>query len=292
MEIKNLRAFVEVVRRGGFTEAGKIVYLSQSSVSKAIKQLEEQLGVVLLERNSHKVGMTAAGQIVFNRALKILEEQGQLIAELSDLQGLLRGTLRLGLPTLGSDRLFAPLFAVYRQKYPGIEISLMENASRQLEELVRNGTVDLGTSLLPVADDFSFKEVRDEPLDALIPYAHPHNSSRPIELDELRGQPFVMFEAGFALNGIILQSCRSLGYEPSIVARSSQVSFISELVGLGMGVAFLPRFIAQDIKDSRIRVVAVTKPEMRWRMAWIWRQDAELAMAAKAWLDLSLSKTD
>src|ERR1700678_3077603 len=119
MELRTLRAFVEVVRQGGFSQAAKTVFATQSTVSKAVKQLEDELGFSLLDRAGHRSTLTAAGEIVYRRALVMLAERDDLVAELAELRGLKRGVLRIGLPPIGSDIVFAPIFAVYRSRYPG-----------------------------------------------------------------------------------------------------------------------------------------------------------------------------
>src|SRR5271154_1522369 len=103
MEIRTLRAFVEVVRQGGFSQAAKVVFATQSTVSKAVKQLEDELGVSLLDRIGHRSTLTSAGDVVYRGALKLLAERDNLLAELDDLRGLKRGTLRLGFPQVGSS---------------------------------------------------------------------------------------------------------------------------------------------------------------------------------------------
>src|SRR5271170_2972465 len=120
MELRNLRAFVEVVRRGGFTEASKVVFTTQSTVSKSVKQLEDELNIKLLDRIGTKSTMTAAGEIVFRRAMQMLAVRDDLVAELDELRGLKRGALRVGLPAVGSDALFAPIFSAFRSRYPGV----------------------------------------------------------------------------------------------------------------------------------------------------------------------------
>ncbi len=290
MELRTLRAFVEVVRQGGFSQAAKTVFLTQSAISKAVKQLEDELGIVLLDRAGHRSTLTAAGEIVYRRAIRMLAEQEDLLGELSELRGLKKGRLKLGLPPIGSDALFAPLFAVYRSRYPGIEIQLLEHGSKRLEELVRSGEVDLGASLLPVSSEFEWQDVRREPMDVLLPAGHALAAREEIELSALEDEGFILFDSGFALNPLVLDSCRSAGFAPSIVARSSQINFIVELVASGLGVGFLPRFIAQKRVHAGVRHVAVTKPRMTWHMAWIWRSGAFLPHAARAWLELAASR--
>ena len=164
MELRTLRAFVEVVRQGGFTQAAKKVFATQSTVSKAIKHLEDEIGVPVLDRIGHRTKLTAAGEIVYQRALRMLAERNDLMAELDDLRGLKGGTLRLGLPPVGSSMLFAPLFATYHNRYPGIEIRLVEHGGQRLEELLLSGEIELAASLLPVSGSIEWQDVRREPL--------------------------------------------------------------------------------------------------------------------------------
>lgn len=102
MEFKQLRSFIEVVHRGGFTQAGKTLHISQSAVSKQVAQLEQSLGTPLLDRIGSQVRLTAAGQVVLQRAEAMLRLQTELLSELDDLNQLTRGELRMGLPQLGA----------------------------------------------------------------------------------------------------------------------------------------------------------------------------------------------
>jgi DNA-binding transcriptional LysR family regulator len=286
MELRTLRAFVEVVRQGGFTQAGKKVFATQSTISKAIKQLEDEIGVPLLDRVGHRSRPTAAGEIVYQRAIRMLTERDDLIAELDELRGLKRGALRLGLPPVGSSTLFAPLFAIYRNRYPGIDIRLMEHGSDRLEELVASGEIELAASLLPVAEDFQWQEVRREPLTVLVSADHELAGRRSLSLPALRNLPFILFESGFALNRIILDGCGRHGFEPAIVGRSSQIDFIVELAAAGLGIAFLPRMIAEQRKHPSVKRIPLSEPGTDWHIAMIWRRGGFLSHAAKAWLEL------
>lgn len=287
MELRTLRIFTEVVRQGGFTQAAKTVFLTQSAVSKAVRQLEDELGLILLDRSGHKSVMTDAGEVVFQRALRILAEQDDLKTELAELQGLTKGILRLGLPPIGSDTLFAPLFAIYRRRYPGIDIQLVEHGSKKLEDMVRNGEVDLGASLLPAPEEFDWQNVRKEPIDVLLPASHPLAGQSAIALKQLQDLPFILFDAAFALNPIILNACRIQGFSPMVAARSSQINFIIELVHAGLGIGFLPRLIAEQRVRPGVCHITISEPALSWDMAWVWRRGAYLPHAARAWLELA-----
>lgn len=102
MEFKQLRSFIEVVHRGGFTQAGRTLHISQSAVSKQVAQLEQSLGTPLLDRIGSQVRLTAAGHVVLQRAEAMLRLQTELLSELDDLNQLTRGELRMGLPQLGA----------------------------------------------------------------------------------------------------------------------------------------------------------------------------------------------
>lgn len=286
MEFRPLRAFVEVVRQGGFSQAAKTVFATQSTISKAVKQLEDEVGVPLLDRIGHRSVMTPAGEAVYRRGVKLLADRDDLLTELDEIRGLKRGVLRLGLPPVGSSTLFAPLFAVYRQRYPGIEIRLVEHGSTQLEESLRAGDIDFAGALLPTSPEFDWEPVRREPLVALLPPNHPLCKRSSVSLMDVRELPFILFDSGFALHRMILDASRKAGFEPTIAAQSSQIDFMIELVGAGIGVAFLPRMIAAQRRQSTVRHVLLDEPDLAWVMAMAWRRGAYLSGAAKAWLDL------
>jgi len=287
MELRTLRAFVEVVRQGGFSQAAKVVFATQSTISKAVKQLEDELSVALLDRIGHRSELTTAGEIVYRRALTMLAERDDLIAELDELRGLKRGILRLGLPPLGSSTLFAPLFATYRSRYPGVEIRLVEHGSRRLEEILLAGEVDFAASLLPAPDVFEAEPVRSEPLLALLPAAHPLAQATTVNFLDLAPSPFILFESGFALNKVILDACERRGVSPVIAARSAQIDFIVALVAAGLGVGFLPRTIAEQRSHPAVARVLLDEPHTDWSMALIWRRGGYLSDAARAWLALT-----
>jgi DNA-binding transcriptional LysR family regulator len=285
MELRTLRVFVEVVRQGGFSQAAKVVFATQSTVSKAIKQLEDELGVPLLDRLGRRSTLTAPGEAVYQRALKILAEKDDLVAELDELRGLKRGTLRLGIPPVGT-MLFAPVFAAYHSRYPGIDVRLVEPTGDQAKAMLLTGSVDLISALLPVSDEFEWQEIRNEPLAALLPLSHPLVGKKSIELPHLRETPFILFDASFALHRLVMSACSRRGFEPTIVAASSQVDFMIELAASGLGVAILPRIVVERRNHPAIGVIPLLEPELEWRLAMAWRRGGYLSPAAKAWLSL------
>ncbi|RKF23513.1 LysR family transcriptional regulator [Altericroceibacterium spongiae] len=286
MNFRRLRIFVEVVRQDSFSRAADIVAATQSTVSKAVRQLEEEVGAPLLDRvGAHNI-LTPAGEIVYRRGMKLLADRDDLLVELAELRGLKRGTLRLGLPPIGSSTLFAPLFTAYRRLYPGITVHLVEHGSDQLEQILRAGEIDLAGLLLPTSEDFDSELVRSESLVALLPDTHPLAARSSIRIEDLREMDFILFESSFSLHRIIYDVCRRAGFDPSVVAVSSQVDFVIELVATGLGVAFLPQMIAAQRLHGGVRAVLLEEEGTAWQMAMVWRRNAYLSEAAQAWLDL------
>ena len=287
MNLRTLRAFVEVVRQGGFSQAAEVVSLTQSSVSKAIKTLEDELGMPLLNRLGHRNELTAAGEIAYSRALVLLAEHNDLVAEINDLRGLKRGVLRIGLPPVGCGVLFATMFATYRTRYPDIDIELTEYGSKRLRECLEAGEVDLAALLLPIDEGFDYQPVRNEPLMAVLPISHPLAQRKRIDFTDLADSPFILFEAGFALNAKILAACERKGVQPRVAARSGQIDFSGDLVSAGLGAAFLPRMLAHKHHHPGIALIPLDEPHTDWHIALAWRASAHLPPAARAWLELA-----
>lgn len=287
MDFRTLRAFVEVVRQGGFSQAARTVNATQSTVSKAVRQLEDEIGAPLLERLGHRTRLTDLGEIVYPRAVRLLADRRDLMLELDEVRGLTRGTLRLGLPPVGSSSIFAPLLARFRARYPEIEVRLTEHGGDQLADLVRTGDLELAAALAPHSDEFDWQDVRRGPLVALVATDHPLARRRATDLAALRDEPFVLFAEGFAINRLIAEACQRSGFAPVVAARSSQVDFLIELAASGLGVAFLPRELARHAPVARVRPLLLTDPGTEWRLTLIWRRGAYLSHAARAWLDMA-----
>jgi DNA-binding transcriptional LysR family regulator len=287
LEFKQLRSFIEVVRRGGFTQAARTLHVSQSAVSKQVAQLEQSLGVVLLDREASQIRPTAAGNVVLQRAEEMLLLRKGLLRELDDLSDLARGDLRLGLPMLGGETLFAELFAEYRRRYPNINVQLLEGGSLTIEQAIMSGELEVGGSLTPDDPTFAYQPFCDESLDVLLPSGHPLAENGEIELAELADTPFLMYQRSFVLNNRLIQACQQVGFTPKESGRSGQADFLAALVAAGQGVVLLPSVVARGlVRPGIIRLRLKAPAELRWDIVFIWRQGAYLSKAAQAWLAL------
>lgn len=287
MEFKQLRSFIEVVHRGGFTQAAGTLHISQSAVSKQVAQLEQAIGQPLLERQGSQLLLTAAGRIVLERGEVLLRQRQELLNELDDLGQMARGELRLGLPLLGSDALFAGLFAEYRRRYPQISVQLLEGGSRMVEQAVKSGELELGGSLTPSDPAFDYQPFCNEPLDALLPAEHALAGQAEVDLAQLADTPFLLYQRSFMLNDRLLSACQQVGFTPKEGGRSGQADFLASLVAAGQGVVLLPRVVARGLERPGVVRLPLRGPgDLRWDIAFIWRRGAYLSRAAQAWLAL------
>ncbi|MBI6942379.1 LysR family transcriptional regulator [Pseudomonas putida] len=287
MEFKQLRSFIEVVHRGGFTQAAQTLHISQSAVSKQVAQLEQDVGQLLLERQASHLHLTAAGRIVLERGEALLRQRQALLSELDDLSHMARGELRLGLPMLGSDALFAGLFAEYRRRHPNISIQLLEGGSRSVEQAVHSGELELGGSLTPSDPAFEYQPFCNEPLDAMLPTGHELAGKQQVALGELAATPFLLYQRSFVLNDRLLKACQQQGFTPKEGGRSGQADFLVALVAAGQGVVLLPQVVARALERPGVVRLPLSAPDyLRWDIAFIWRRGAYLSRAAQAWLEL------
>ena len=283
MDLRALRYFVAVVRLASFTRAAEQLFVTQPTISKMIRSLEDSLGEPLLVRDGRQIRPTAAGSIVLEHAERMLREASHLHEDLAGLRGLTHGQLCLGIPPMVGP-LVVPLLASFRARHPGIQPRFTESGGLALEAAVSRGEVDLAISVLPVSDDsLAVAPMADYPLWAVLPAGSPPVPS-PLPLAALHEQPFVLYEDDFVLTGRILAACRQRGFVPAVAGQSRHWDFIGELVAAGTGVALLPSPVASRLDPARVRCVELDEPDLRWRLGWVWRE-ALLDHASRAWLE-------
>ena len=288
MDLRVLNYLVEIVNCGGFGKAAERVHLSQPALSKAIRGLEEELEVTLLERGRRgtQIRLTPAGDVVYRHAIALLEGKKHMLTELQMLRRLEHGHLKIGLSPLGSAELFAPIIARFRAIYPQIEIELLERGGAEQEDALRNGEIELATSLIPSGNDVAWLQIRDDPMMVALPAAHTLASIPTIHLSDLAGTALVTFEATFMLNKLIHDACVSAGFEPMDVTHVTQPDFGLALVAAGAGAMLLPKLIAERHTTPGVVIKPLESSTLRWQLSVIWRKEATLSFAAKAMMDM------
>lgn len=131
MDIRHLQYFLEVARQQSFTKAAEVLYITQPTISKTVKSLEEELGITLLDRYGKKVELTDAGHVFFRQALEIEKSFRSLSSELDDLMNLKKGHLRIGLPPMVGSSFFPMIIGEFHKAYPQVTIQLFEDGAKK-----------------------------------------------------------------------------------------------------------------------------------------------------------------
>jgi DNA-binding transcriptional LysR family regulator len=284
MELRALRYFVEVVRQQSFTLAAEQMFVTQPTISKMVKALEDEVGAPLLLRDGRQMVLTDEGRIVYQRGQDVLAAHAQLQAELDDLGTLGRGELTVGIPPMGGS-LFTPAIAAFRQRYPKIELKLFEQGSRAIEAALIAGELELGGVLQPVdLDTFDVLPMTRQLLWLVARRGSRWDDVQEVRLADLAAEPFVFYGESLALNDVVLSACRAAGFAPTIVGRSSHWDFMAALVHAGVGIALLPAPYCRRLDAAHFTCRPVVDPEILWDMAIGWRRNGYLSHAARAWL--------
>ncbi|WP_414443486.1 LysR substrate-binding domain-containing protein [Burkholderia sp. 22PA0106] len=287
MELRALRYFVEVVRQQSFTAAAEQMFVTQPTISKMVKALEDEVGSPLLLRDSRQMTLTDAGRIVYQRGQDVLAAQAQLQAELDDLAELGRGELTIGIPPLGGAA-FTPAIAAFRQRYPNIELKLYEQGARTIETALAAGELELGGVLEPV-DPAVFDVLRmvRAPLWLVARRGARWDRDDTVPLADLAEEPFVFYAEALALHQAVLDACAQAGFTPSIVSRSGHWDFMAALVHAGVGIALLPEPYCRRLDPAQFSCRPIVEPEIQWSIAVGWLKRGYLSHAARAWLEVA-----
>jgi len=287
MELRALRYFIEVVRQQSFTAAADKMHVTQPTISKMVKALEDEIGTPLLLRDARQMVLTDAGRIVWQRGQDVLAAQAQLQAELDDLAMLGRGELTIGVPPMGGS-LFTPTIAAFRQRYPRVELKLFEHGSRAIEAALISGELELGGVLQPVDPaTIDVLPISHELLWLVAQKGSRWDGAASVPLGDLAAEPFVFYGESLALNDVVLHACREAGFVPQIVGRSGHWDLMAALVLAGVGIALLPAPYCRRLDSARFTCLPVRDPDITWDMAIGWKRNGYLSHAARAWLEVA-----
>ncbi|MCG6202829.1 LysR family transcriptional regulator [Psychromonas antarctica] len=261
MTFNQLEIFVVVAELCGFTLAAQQLGISQSAVSHALKKLEEDLGVSLIERNKSQAELTAAGVRLLPRAREILGLSETIRQESADIKGLQLGSLRIGSfgPT-SSLRLLPEILDSYRKQFPNIEVRIDEGNDQQVVQWLQERRVDVGFVVLPDERFDTFALIEDQ-IVALIPKTHSLSKKDKIVLQDLCHVPFILTEAGSAQ--LISKLFTAENLIPDIRYRTTQLMTTIALVAKGEGVALVAELALPQALQNDGYVVRQLAPQYK-----------------------------
>ncbi|WP_434637327.1 LysR family transcriptional regulator [Klebsiella sp. I138] len=287
MDIRTLRYFVEVVRQQSFTRAAEKLFVTQPTISKMLKNLEDELNCTLLIRDGRRLLLTDTGRVVFERGQAILGEFHQLESELSDINHLHKGVLRLGIPPMVGMLMAEPI-SLFRQRYPGVELKIAEFGGLTVQQAVSNGELDLAMTALPVDENsgLSTLPLFNHPLCVLTPRTEQWENVPSLSPEALAAHPLVIYNEDFALSRQLMALFTCHDVKPRIAVRSGQWDFLAAMVQAGIGVAILPQPICERLDAQNFCWIPL-QSELHWELGMIWREGVYLSHSAQAWLECS-----
>ncbi|WP_173916685.1 LysR family transcriptional regulator [Halobacillus sp. Marseille-Q1614] len=289
MDIRHLEYFSEVAKHLSFTKAAATLHVSQPSLSKVIKQLEDELGVPLFYRSKQLV-LTDAGKAVLVNAKSVLDAFHNLNSELKDVIDLKKGEIKIGIPPIIGAAFFSSVISRYKEEHPEVKLLLNEVGSKMIKQGVEDGSLDIGLicNLPPKKEEmFEIIEVINDPLKLLIHKDNELALNEQIDLIELENEPFILYREDFTLHDKIIEECAHKGFYPNVVCHSSQRDFIIEMVAAKLGAALLPSKIANEITDKNLAVIPLIHSKVRLELGMVWKKNKYLPFAVREFIEMS-----
>ncbi|GEK34989.1 LysR family transcriptional regulator [Kurthia sibirica] len=269
MDVKQLIYFTEVAKQQSFTKAATILHVTQPTLSKVVKQLENELKTILIDRSQRISVLTDAGEVVYEHALKIIQMVDEVHLVLDDLENLKKGQIKIGMPPLIGILFFPEIMLAFQKKYPDITITLDEIGANIVKERVFNGQLDGGFVMLPAhEEDFDLLPFTTETVQLIVHKEHPLAQRKSVTMHDLKEEKMLLFSDDFTLHDRILAECQHAGFEANIAFISSQWDFISQMVEHNLGIALFPQSIAKKANTQLINIIDVT-PVIPWEISFI-----------------------
>lgn len=289
MDLKSLKIFVETVNSQSFSLAAVRLFMTQPTLSKIIKSLEEELGTALFKKGEagrkREVVLTYTGELIYQHALNILSEHEKIYNTIEQVKLLKKGKLTLGLPPLGSV-LFSSLIALFHKQHPDIQLSFLEVGSNSIEEAIADKRIDVGILLGNFRPTFASIPVVDSAMCLLSIKDSQWRNRKTVNLIELKEESFLLFSDTFTLNSMIIKAANTVGFEPKVVCKSSQWDFIAKMVESNMGIALLPQIYCQQLDQEKFNTAVLENPSLNWTLSMAWNTTIAMSPATRAWLNI------
>jgi DNA-binding transcriptional LysR family regulator len=281
LDLSELQVFLMVAREGSFSRAAERLYRTQPAISLGIRKLEDSLGQPLFVRGSRPVRLTDAGVLLKEYAERLLNLRDEVKKGLTELEGLKRGELSLGVNE-SSIHALLPALATFRAAHPGVQVRVHRMFSRDIPHEVLNYRLDVGAvSFVPREPQLQATEILKDELALVVPLKHPLAKKREVEIEDLGQETFVghIVESPYRRRVIELFARHRTTLNMPI--EMPTIESIKRFVQMGMGVAIVPRMCVQwEIEHGWMKEVKVRQMSMPRHVYIVSRRGARLPHAA------------
>jgi LysR family cyn operon transcriptional activator len=247
------RAFYWTAKEGNLSRAAERLFITQPSVSHAIKQLEEELQLTLFHRTSRGVSLTKEGEMLHQhveQAFNFLETAERKLAEFTDL---IRGELRIGSSDSLCKHFLLPHLGSFHERHPHIRISLVHGTTPEIVKHLKEGRIDFGVVRLPVYDDqLHMLEVTSVQDCFVAGVKHKHLAEREIALQQLLDYPIILFSKNSSSRDFVSGFARQHGLEIVPEIELGSVDLLIEFAKHGLGISFVTKQFVQNELDRHI----------------------------------------
>jgi DNA-binding transcriptional LysR family regulator len=269
------------------TKAAQHLGISQPALSRAIAALEADIGIPLFEHRRRSVRLTENGEVFLRyieRALAVVEDGFEALHDLNEPG---RGKIKIGfVRTLGLG--FIPqLIRLFREKYPNVQMALIQNNSVGLETNLKNGDLDL-IFVTQISDQNACvsEKLASQEIQLVVPANHKYANRESVTLDELKDESFICFQEGHALRDTFNRIFQSAGFKPNISFECDDGSYLVGFVTAGLGLALMPPNSGEVIGAKTVKI---TSPDARRDVIIAWPKNRYVNQSTAAFIDFSKS---
>jgi DNA-binding transcriptional LysR family regulator len=271
MELRQLECAVAVARHRNFTRAARELLIAQPALSVQVRNLESELGVRLFDRTTRRVSLTPAGAVFVGRAERILADAAAAGREMAEHAGAVRGRVRIGAWYTINPEL-PELVAGFAQEHPQIDITVREENSDVMLDMLRSGDLDVALPVIREGLDFTGIDhivYRREPFVLITSLGSELATREEVAIDELAVIPLIVFKPGSAVRRVVEQAFAAAGIPPRIAVETAETAGARAFVSAGLGVALVPRSVAErpgpPVSIVPVRPAPIRTSALAWR---------------------------
>lgn len=289
MTLKQLKAFLVLVRTLNYANAANELCLSQSALSLSIKTLEEELGGKLFKRNTRRVEITLEGQSLIPYAKKLLANWENMEKDVKQRFKLNRGTLNIASMPFATHAVLPEVMHDFAQQHPNISFSIHDITNEKIIEKVQEGIFEIGICFEPKANDqLIFQPIFNEDFLALLPKHHVLAKQKSMTWLELCSCPFVTLQNPSIIRHVIEEHCAALQVVLDLKVECHQISSLSHFVAYGMGVSAIPRHFQKFIDLEKNVLVEIEDNQAQLAVGIIYKKDYELSNMSSQFIETTL----
>lgn len=285
MDLKYVNEFLVLWKLGNYHKAANELNISQSTLSKRIRKLEDELGVSLFDRSVRRTVLSEAGKLFLHYADKYLCVQNQCTQAIEKLQSEHKETLTIGMVFSANEYNLTELLIKFRNENPDCLIDLQENSLSKMRLMLRHGLCDYVFLPSETESDEEFLSVNfaSDHLVAMLPANHPLAQNKYIQIEQLNGENILFSHNSTLTNKLFTNTCRRAGFEPNIKVIQAGYSFLCKLLSTCSGLALIEKIPSLHIENSDFVILDIYPP-IRVYINILYMSEQELSAPAQRFL--------